>query len=198
MASSVMYRAKSNIPTKYGTLAISVYTSADGRDHTALVFGKPAQSALVRVHSQCITGDTFFSLRCDCGKQLQKSFYRLKKVGAGVLLYLSQEGRGIGLAAKIKAYALQDKGYDTVEANHALGLPADARDYKIAADMLKHLGLHEVSLLTNNPDKEKQLTSYGIHVAQSIPLESAPNPLNRKYLQTKKHKMGHRLRKVKS
>ena len=189
--------ARAKLPTKYGRFTIVVYRSIpDGREHTALILGKPKQRALVRIHSECLTGDTLFSLRCDCGIQLKKSFERLKRAGSGVLLYLGQEGRGIGLSAKIKAYALQDDGYDTIEANHALGLPADARNYKIAADMLGDLGLSEISLLTNNPDKEQQLSSYGIDIAKSIPLESAPNPSNRHYLRTKKQKMGHRLRKV--
>jgi 3,4-dihydroxy 2-butanone 4-phosphate synthase/GTP cyclohydrolase II len=161
-----------------------------------MVLGKPKEGALVRVHSQCITGDTFFSFRCDCGEQLRKSFEQLKKEGSGVLLYLGQEGRGIGLTAKIQAYALQDRGYDTVEANHALGLPIDARDYKIAADMLKDLGLRDIALLTNNPDKEKQLSMYGIRITKSIALETTPNSINKKYLRTKKQKMQHRLRKV--
>ncbi len=196
-ASKVILTATSRLSTKYDAFAVSVYEStADGREHVALVLGTPKEPVLTRIHSQCVTGDTFFSLQCDCGSQLEKSMEQIKKAGSGILLYLNQEGRDIGLTAKIRAYALQDRGLDTVEANHALGLSADARDYKIAADILKDIGIRGIHLLTNNPDKEKQLASCGIRIVKSIPLEPASNPLNKKYLRTKKNKMGHRLRKV--
>ncbi len=196
-SSNLVRVATSKLPTKYGTFWISIYESLDDRcEHTALVLGKPKKSTTVRIHSQCITGDTFASKRCDCGEQLQKSMRKLQQVGNGVILYLNQEGRGIGLTNKIRAYALQDQGYDTVEANHSLGFTADARDYKIAADILHDLGVTEVSLLTNNPEKEKQLVAYGIRVSRRIPLESRPNGVNGKYLLTKKHKLGHSLKKV--
>ena len=189
--------AEAELQTAYGTFRITVYESAlDRREHVALVFGNPKEPATVRIHSQCITGDTFFSKRCDCGEQLRQSMKRIRKIGSGVILYLSQEGRDIGLTNKIRAYALQARGYDTVEANHALGLPADARDYKIAADMLKDLHIQEICLLTNNPDKEKQLISQGIRIVKRMSLESAPNAHSARYLRTKKQKMGHRLKRV--
>ena len=196
-SSDLVRAATSKLPTKYGTFEISIYESlGDRREHTALVLGAPKKPTMVRIHSQCITGDTFFSKRCDCGEQLEKSMRKLQQTGSGVILYLNQEGRGIGLTNKIRAYALQDRGYDTVEANHALGLRADARDYKIAADILHDLGIVEVNLLTNNPEKEKQLGTYGIHVVKSNRLESRPNGTNGKYLLTKKHKLGHNLKRV--
>lgn len=195
--SDLVRAATSKLPTKYGTFEISVYESVvDRREHTALILGKLKKPTTVRIHSQCLTGDTFSSQRCDCGEQLQKSMRKLQQVGNGVILYLSQEGRGIGLTNKIRAYALQDRGYDTVEANHALGLTADARDYKIAADILHDLGVAEISLLTNNPDKEKQLGTYGIRIAKRIALESRPNGVNGNYLLTKRHKLGHNLKRV--
>ena len=189
--------AESKLRTAYGVFTIAVYESfADRREHMALFLGTLKKSPLVRIHSQCVTGDAFSSLQCDCGGQLAESMRLLQKAKGGVLLYLDQEGRGIGLANKIKAYALQEKGYDTVDANHALGLPTDARDYKVAADILKDLGVMSVRLLTNNPEKEKQLARHGIIIAARIPLERPPNKVNRAYLKTKKRKMGHQLRSV--
>lgn len=195
--SDVLKAASATLPTAYGTFAISVYESInDRREHTALVLGEPREPVMTRIHSACITGDTFASLRCDCGRQLKESMRKIARIGNGVILYLGQEGRGIGLANKIRAYALQDEGHDTVEANHALGFPADARDYKIAADILKDLKIREVHLLTNNPDKEKQLARYGIRVSRRVPLEIRPNGVNGKYLLTKKHKLGHSLKGI--
>ncbi len=186
--------SSSTLPTTYGMSTIAIYKSAsDNREHTALIFGKPRDKALVRVHSQCLTGDTLFSLRCDCGNQLQKSMRKIQKAGAGVIVYLNQEGRGIGLGNKIRAYALQDKGHDTVEANSELGFRADARSYEAAADILKDIGLRSICLLTNNPEKEEQLTHFGITIVTCIPLESRANSTNAKYLKTKKNKMRHRL-----
>ena len=196
--SSITKIASSTLPTKYGTFAISVYKcGVSDLEHVALVHGNVrGTAALVRVHSQCLTGDTFGSLRCDCQAQLHESIRIIQKAESGIIIYLNQEGRGIGLGNKIKAYALQDRGYDTVEANHALGFPADARGYEIAALMLKDLGVEKIKLLTNNPDKEKQLTQYGIKILKRVPLEIKHNEINATYLSTKKRKMGHRLTKI--
>ncbi len=195
--SEVVKVATSTLPTIYGEFQISVYKSlSDNREQVALLMGKSKQPILTRVQSQCLTGDTLLSLRCDCGSQLQKSMKLINKAKNGVILYLNQEGRGIGLTNKIKAYALQDQGYDTVEANHNLGLPTDDRNYEVAAHILKDLGIKKINLLTNNPDKEKQLSNYDIIINQRIPLEIKPNGINNKYLATKKLKLGHQLSKV--
>mgnify|MGYP001581917849 FL=1 len=192
--SEVIKVATSTLPTLYGTFQISVYKSiTDNREHTVLLKGNIKQPLLTRIHSQCLTGDTFLSLRCDCGQQLHQSMKLISKAPSGVILYLNQEGRGIGLVNKIKAYSLQDQGHDTVEANHKLGFPADARNYKIASDILKDLGIKKINLLTNNPDKEKQLTTFGIHIIKRIPIESRHNGVNTRYLATKKRKLGHLL-----
>lgn len=179
------------LPTEYGTFKISVYQG----EHTVLIKGAnlSIEPVLVRIHSQCLTGDTFLSLRCDCRQQLHQSMKLIQKEDRGVIIYLNQEGRGIGLANKIKAYALQDSGLDTVEANKKLGLEADPRNYKIAAQILKYLKISKISLLTNNPDKENQIKRYGITVVNCIPLEVIPNRNNKNYLQTKKNKLGHKL-----
>jgi 3,4-dihydroxy 2-butanone 4-phosphate synthase/GTP cyclohydrolase II len=155
--------------------------------------GDPAASsaALVRVHSECLTGDVFGSLRCDCGSQLDRALRMIAAAGAGVLLYMRQEGRGIGLANKIRAYELQEKGLDTVEANRRMGFPADLRDYGIGAQVLADLGLKRIRLLTNNPRKVVGLEGYGIRIVERIPLVLPPTEHSRKYLQTKKKKMGH-------
>ena len=181
--------------TEYGRFELSVYKSiTDNREHVVLRMGKQSGvPVLTRIHSQCITGDTFHSLKCDCYAQLHKSLQMIKDKKQGILLYLNQEGRGIGLANKIKAYALQEKGYDTVEANHVLGFPADARTYKVAAEILKDLGIYEIDLLTNNPEKEKQLSKFAIRIRKAIPLEIKPNGINTVYLTTKKKKLGHLL-----
>jgi 3,4-dihydroxy 2-butanone 4-phosphate synthase/GTP cyclohydrolase II len=149
------------------------------------------EPVLVRAHSECLTGDVFGSSRCDCGEQLADSLRFLQKQGRGALLYLRQEGRGIGLTKKISAYALQEQGLDTVEANLALGLPEDMRDYRVAAEMLLDLGVRRASLLTNNPAKVEGLERHGVEVVERIPLEITPNPLNLEYLRTKREKMGH-------
>ncbi len=189
---SIVRSASSKLPTSYGTFEISIYRSVlDGKEHVALRMGDASESpVLTRIHSQCVTGDTLFSLRCDCGEQLRKSMELISKKGAGVILYLAQEGRGIGLSDKIRAYALQEQGLDTVEANEALGKPVDARDYEIAADILKDLGIANITLLTNNPDKRKQLASHGIGVAE-LQLTIVPNKHNRAYLETKRSKLDH-------
>ncbi|MBI4093353.1 GTP cyclohydrolase II [Candidatus Kaiserbacteria bacterium] len=189
----VVRLASAVLPTTYGAFKIIAYRSlSDDREHAALMRGTPTEGALVRVHSQCITGDTFFSLRCDCGEQLEESLRRIEKHGAGVVIYLSQEGRGIGFTNKIRAYAMQDRGLDTVEANRRLGFQVDARTYEAAAHILEDLGIHSVRLLTNNPKKERGLARHGIRVIKTIPLEGKPNPLNIHYLKTKKRRLGHR------
>jgi len=190
---SVTRTASSTLPTLYGVFNIAIYRSAsDDREHAALFLDRPGKTpAMVRVHSQCVTGDTFLSLRCDCGEQLRKSMELISKRGSGVILYLAQEGRGIGLSDKIRAYALQDGGLDTVEANEALGKPADAREYGIAAAILRDLGVAKIILLTNNPDKVKQLASHGIEIVELRQLTVVPNEHNRAYLETKRNKFGH-------
>lgn len=190
--------SSAQLPTRFGRFKIIIFRSApDGLEHVALVKGSVRkQMVLARVHSQCVTGDTFGSLRCDCGEQLHKSLEQIGRAPRGVLLYLNQEGRGIGLGSKIKAYALQDKGLDTVEANEALGFPADARQYRIAALILKKLGVAAIKLLTNNPDKECQLLQSGVKIIGTLPLEIKPNKINRQYLKTKKERFNHRLRLV--
>lgn len=195
---SIIRKAEAKLPTRFGTFQIVVYKSIlDEREHAALIMGKNLKSpVLTRIHSQCLTGDTFFSLRCDCREQLHQSMKIISEQKEGLIIYLSQEGRGIGLSNKIKAYALQEKGLDTVEANLALHLPIDARDYRIAAEILQDLGASQVSLLTNNPSKINHLTSFGITIDRQIPLEVFPNKLNRDYLRIKKQKLGHLLTKI--
>lgn len=188
--------ASSPLQTAYGEFTISIYKSTqDNKEHIALIKGniEETPTPLVRVHSQCLTGDTFLSLKCDCHEQLHQSLKLISEAGVGILIYLNQEGRGIGLTNKIKAYALQEKGLDTAEANLALGLPADSRDYEIAADILKDLNTPTINLLTNNPDKIKQMEKHGITVETQIPLETTPNEFNKKYLLTKKQKFHHQL-----
>ncbi len=174
-----------------------VYQATDSKEHVALTTGfEPGtvgegEAILVRLHSECLTGDVFGSRHCDCGEQLEDSMRLLRDQGRGVLLYLRQEGRGIGLANKISAYALQEEGLDTVEANLALGLPEDARDYGVAAEMLLDLGIHRAALLTNNPAKIEGLRRHGVEVIERLPVQVEPNPFNIKYLRTKKEKLGH-------
>lgn len=195
---SVARVASAFLPTLYGEFELFIYTSnVDGMEHSVLRLGKDNEgSTLARVHSQCLTGDTFMSRRCDCREQLHQSMKLIQERGQGVIVYLNQEGRGIGLGNKIKAYALQEKGHDTVEANHLLGFPDDQRTYEVAACILKDLGIKEIDLLTNNPDKEKQLTNFGIRINKCLSLEILPNASNAEYLKTKKSKLGHRLTMV--
>ncbi len=192
MKSDVPSSAK--LPTKWGQFDIHVHhEEKTGLDHVALMLGsmEGPDPVLLRVHSECLTGDAFSSLRCDCGPQLDAAMAAIVENGWGCLLYLRQEGRGIGLHAKIQAYHLQDKGADTLDANLMLGHPADKRDYEIAATMLSDLGITSVALLTNNPDKVKQLESHGITVAQKVPLVAGISDENVGYLQTKIRRMGH-------
>ena len=191
--------AEAAMPTVQGVFRIHAFESPlDKETHVALVCGDigRGRDVLVRVHSKCLTGDVFHSTRCDCGPQFDAAMARIAAEGRGVLLYLNQEGRGIGLANKIKAYALQDRGFDTVEANERLGFKPDQRDYGIGAQILRDLGVRTMRLLTNNPRKFVGLQGYGLAVVASEPLEIAPSPTTRRYLRTKKVKLGHRLTKV--
>lgn len=184
--------------TEHGTFTLKTYRSDfDESRHLALIIGDvSAGSPLVRVHSQCLTGDVFGSLRCDCGEQLEESLAKIAAEGRGALIYLMQEGRGIGLANKVRAYALQDDGLDTVEANITLGFEADQRDFRVAAQILTHLGVSECELLTNNPRKIDALQQFGVEVRKRIPLEISPEAHTHGYLAAKKQKMGHLLDKV--
>jgi 3,4-dihydroxy 2-butanone 4-phosphate synthase/GTP cyclohydrolase II len=191
------------LPTPFGNFAAHLFRSKiDGKEHIALTRGMPGAGldglrdgveapVVVRVHSECLTGDVFHSLRCDCGPQLDAALERLGSEEHAVLVYMRQEGRGIGLANKLKAYRLQDQGLDTVEANQALGFPADLREYGLGAQILHYLGVRQMKLLTNNPKKIAGLHGYGLDVVDQLPLQTAPNSKNIKYLRTKRDKMGH-------
>lgn len=193
--------ADATIPTQFGNFqAIAYRSTRHDREHVVLTHGEPTSSEeapIVRLHSQCITGDVFGSRRCDCGEQLRESMRVIAEEGEGVVLYLTQEGRGIGLANKVKAYELQEEGMDTVEANSALGFDADPREYGIGAKILRDLGLEKLRLLTNNPRKISGLNEFGLDVVERIPLEVSPNERNRDYLETKRDKMGHLFQELK-
>ena len=184
------------LPTGFGVFTVVGYRSlVDDKHHVAMVKGdvRDKPDVLVRVHSECLTGDVFHSLRCDCGEQLESALSMIESEGEGVLLYLAQEGRGIGLLNKLKAYNLQDKGFDTVDANLELGLPVDLRDYGIGAQILVDLGLSSIRILTNNPKKIRGLEGYGLSVSEQVPIVHAPNPHNEAYLRAKRDRLGHTL-----
>jgi 3,4-dihydroxy 2-butanone 4-phosphate synthase/GTP cyclohydrolase II len=189
-----------HLPTKYGDfMMIPFLQKATGQEHVALVKGswKEGEPILVRVHSSCMTGDIFGSYRCECGDQLHKALQMIEEAGKGVLVYLNQEGRGIGLMAKAAAYKLQENGLDTVEANLHLGFKADERDYGVGAQILRSVGVTKMRLMSNNPVKRIGLESYGLEVTENVPIEVEPNKYNKFYMETKKNKMGHTLKKVK-
>ena len=191
--------ADARLPTSHGDFRIRVFNEETGLDHVALTLGdmEGPDPVLVRVHSECLTGDAFGSLRCDCGPQLDSALRQISERGWGALIYLRQEGRGIGLHAKIQAYHLQDQGADTLDANLKLGLPGDARNYDIAAQILQSIGVTRISLLSNNPDKVQQLQKHGINVEERMPLLAGIGDDNREYLKTKLERMGHEIDKDK-
>ena len=193
---SVVFVAASQLPTPFAIFTMHGFLDeTTGKEHVALTLGDVADGlpVLGRLHSECLTGDALFSQRCDCGAQLEAALRAIAQEGRGVLLYLRQEGRGIGLLNKIRAYKLQDAGADTVEANERLGFAADQRDYSICAPMLEHLGIYELRLMTNNPRKVKALEGFGVRVAERRALQVGENRFNRKYLATKADKLGHML-----
>jgi 3,4-dihydroxy 2-butanone 4-phosphate synthase/GTP cyclohydrolase II len=195
----VKREVETKLPTDHGIFNAIVYSNeVDQKEHVALVKGKldTSKPVLVRVHSECLTGDVFHSRRCDCGPQLEAALKQIDEAGSGVLLYMRQEGRGIGLVNKLKAYALQEQGFDTVDANIKLGFAADLRDYGIGAQILKDLGIRQMKLLTNNPKKIKGIEGYGLEVVERLPIQMVANDDNLEYLQTKKNKMGHLLKFV--
>jgi len=191
--SELLRIAEARLPTPFAEFSITVFAAKDGKEHVVLSLGDltGGEPPLVRVHSECLTGDALFSLRCDCGFQLDAALAAIAKAGRGAVLYLRQEGRGIGLGNKIRAYALQDLGSDTVEANHQLGFPADAREYDLAVQLLRDLGLRRIRLMTNNPRKLEALTRDGIEIVERVPVESGLNPHNEAYLRAKADKLGH-------
>jgi GTP cyclohydrolase II len=188
--------AQAALPTRFGAFKVAVFEVAGTPGEVLVLMHGPLRGdviPLVRLHSECLTGDVLGSLRCDCGQQLSAAMALIAEAGSGVLLYLPQEGRGIGLVNKIRAYALQDRGLDTVDANLALGLPVDRREYASAAAILRKLGVRRVRLLTNNPSKSAALEQHGVQVVERVPLAMAPNATNRQYLRTKADRMGHLL-----
>lgn len=216
---SYQFITNAKLPTRHGEFDIHIFENADGQEHVMLTVGLPvakqtevlnqqgtafnqdsdalkeASIPLIRIHSECLTGDAFSSLKCDCGPQLNTAMQAIQETGCGAILYLRQEGRGIGLTNKIRAYALQDQGHDTLDANLMLGLPADARVYDMCGPMLAHVGVNSVRLITNNPDKVAYLTEHGINVVERVPLLVGVNDMNAEYLATKRDRMGHLLDK---
>ena len=191
--------AETSLPTPFGAFRLFGFESEDKSENVlALVMGNPVseEAPLLRIHSQCLTGDVFGSGRCDCGDQLHFALEKIAELGAGILIYQLQEGRGIGLMNKLQAYELQDSGHDTVEANHHLGFEADQRNYELCAGVLRHFGVSRVRLMSNNPQKFDALEAAGIEVAERVPIEIAPSDGTTKYLKTKKAKLGHMLSKV--
>jgi GTP cyclohydrolase II len=189
---TIELKASSALPTRFGRFRLQAFADEKGTEHLALIAGQPVNGCLVRLHSECATGDALGSLRCDCRDQLELSLATIDEAGQGIFIYIrGHEGRGIGLANKIKAYALQDKGLDTVEANVSLGFAPDERDYNAAIDILRYHGLSRVRLLTNNRHKIQALEKAGIEVAEHMPLWAATNPHNQGYIDTKKKRMGH-------
>ncbi len=193
--SSIEVGDEVELPTQYGSFRLIPFRQANGLEHMALIKGswKDDEPILVRVHSSCATGDILGSKRCDCGEQLHKAMEMIEKEGKGVIIYMQQEGRGIGLMNKIAAYKLQDEGLDTVEANLHLGFRPDERDYGCGAQMLRHLGVHKMRLMTNNPTKRVGLEAYGLEITENVPIEIAPNKFDYRYLKTKRDRMGHDL-----
>ncbi|WP_373762118.1 GTP cyclohydrolase II [Neisseria dentiae] len=193
MTEPLKFIAACRLPTEWGVFTLHGFEEANGQEHVALTMGDITDGApvLARIHSECLTGDALFSQKCDCGPQLQAAMQVIQQAGRGVIVYLRQEGRGIGLINKIRAYQLQDQGLDTVEANVALGLPVDARDFRLAKHIFEHLGVKEVRLLTNNPEKVQVLADAGIRVAERVPLQVGENIENERYLHTKAQKLGH-------
>ena len=192
--------ARAKLPTRFGAFDIAAFwNNKDGKEHSAVIRGelKGAENVLVRMHSECLTGDAFGSLKCDCRDQLENALESVAVEDQGVVLYLRQEGRGIGLVNKIRAYALQDEGLDTVDANLALGFKNDERDYQIAARMIQEFGIKSIRLMTNNTDKVAQLERYGVTVSERVPHQFAPNPHNINYLETKARRSGHLIDKTK-
>lgn len=213
---SYQFITSAKLPTRHGEFDLHVFENQDGQEHVMLTVGLPVvdqdieldatldkkddelsqrPAPLVRIHSECLTGDAFSSLKCDCGPQLNTAMQAIQDSGCGAILYLRQEGRGIGLTNKIRAYALQDQGHDTLDANLMLGLPADARIYDMCGPMLAHVGVDEVRLITNNPDKVAYLTDHGINVTERVPSVVGVNDMNAEYLATKRDRMGHLLDK---
>ena len=191
--------ATAKLPTEFGEFEIHAFEDlSNGKEHVALVLGEigDGHGVLARVHSSCLTGDVFHSARCDCGPQLHTAMARIASEGRGLILYLNQEGRGIGLANKIRAYALQDEGYDTVEANERLGFLADQREYGLGVRILSGLGIRSIRLLTNNPRKRAGVETHGMSVSELLPIEIPASEFSRRYLQTKKEKLGHLLSSV--
>ena len=194
MSSTLKFIETSNLPTDIGEFKVHAFTEeSKSKDHLAIGMGDllTSEPVLCRIHSQCITGESFFSMRCDCRYQLTESLTRIAEKGRGVVFYLQQEGRGIGLSNKIRAYNLQDKGFDTVEANHQLGFKEDERGYDIVSEMINFLGIKKVDLMTNNPKKIKALEAMGVIINQRVQISSSTNKYNEKYISTKVKKLGH-------